>query len=645
MRVGKVTIRNFARIKEMVIDFSQPLFHQIKGVNEDTGQSNETGKSTILNALSWCFYGTYPATTMKVGDEVINPLVGKNCMVAAELLGDNETHIVTRMQKYDVYKNALKIVQYENGSSASEEVYDLGPKNKDAAQKAIEDIIGMDYQTFLRSHYFAQEGVEAFGAMTDSELKNFFLNKLLDLSWIKSAHELAKQDLSKQEENLRSIQYAIKINEDKYHESLERIGGYQERNEEWLVKHNEELLSIKNELKELKDQKDVIVQNKEKIEKKIKELSVALSMVNDGMDWKSVIAKIDGKMNPLLSQIGQYENTLSRCERSYKELRNKLIEVKNMKGEQCVECGTTITKEHLPHLTMRYKLLLRPVAKEYREAKKGIVGLNNQLKTFRMEKEAIVIKMENNQSKQGEYKELKSRMEALAEMTDTKQINKDIEKSKENYEKKKSEISPFLEMIRGEKEKSREYEQKINQDKKGEESLLKVIKDIQFWVKAFSSQGIQSFILDSVTKVINRYIAEYLLDLSDGRIMASFDTVNKLKSGEWKEKFRLNINNMDGGASYATLSGGAKKRVDLAVALAVSRFKRSLSNKELELLILDESTSGIDNYWTTKVLEMLVEKFRGYSVFFVTHQEVEEFWFDKVITVRKRNGETLLEEN
>jgi DNA repair exonuclease SbcCD ATPase subunit len=211
-------------------------------------------------------------------------------------------------------------------------------------------------------------------------------------------------------------------------------------------------------------------------------------------------------------------------------------------------------------------------------------------------------------------------------------------------EEKAKEKNPYLELIKENAEKIETTTNKIAEFNTTNARLSTELLDVEFWIKAFSTQGIQSYVLDSVTHQLNRLIASYLMELSDGRISARFETVTLLKSGEWKEKFKLEIRNMDGGKSYTSLSGGAKRRVDVAVALAVSEYKRSHTLKELEFLVLDEATSGMDSYWTERFVSLLKDRLTNSAKYFITHQSVDSSLFDDTIVVVKKNGESFLEE-
>ena len=176
------------------------------------------------------------------------------------------------------------------------------------------------------------------------------------------------------------------------------------------------------------------------------------------------------------------------------------------------------------------------------------------------------------------------------------------------------------------------------QDKKKQE-----VKDLGFWVEAFSPSGIQSFLLEYVTPLINRKIFKYLQILSDGVLGARFETQKTLKSGEKREKFSLEAWSRTGAQSYSLLSGGEKARINVAVSLALADVKRTISGaNSIDLLILDEALEGLDQEGRERILEFLKTEFPNRPVFVVSHDYLRDSMFTFRHRVEKKNGLTTI---
>ena len=182
------------------------------------------------------------------------------------------------------------------------------------------------------------------------------------------------------------------------------------------------------------------------------------------------------------------------------------------------------------------------------------------------------------------------------------------------------------------KEKIKSLDSEIEQ--KSEE-----INYVKFWVNGFSRKGIRSFMLDKVVPYINERLNHYLTILTDGGIIARFNTVKQLSSGEYREDFNLKIKNKKASDTYEGNSGGERRRVDLAVALAFNDFIASRSGKRFNILLLDEVFEGVDAeglYYVIKVLEDLAR--RKSSVFVITHRDELKSYFNDEIVLQRKDG-------
>ena len=164
-----------------------------------------------------------------------------------------------------------------------------------------------------------------------------------------------------------------------------------------------------------------------------------------------------------------------------------------------------------------------------------------------------------------------------------------------------------------------------------------------FWCKAYSNSGIKSLLLDDVTPYLNRQANKYLRKLSSDHMEIVFSTQSTLKSGEVREKFSVEVINADGGSSYASNSSGEKKRVDIAINLALQSLVASRSNKKLNLIILDEILDSLDDAGVEHIMSLLQEISNDKSsVFVISHNDSIKSVFTNTITVVKENGYSML---
>jgi DNA repair exonuclease SbcCD ATPase subunit len=642
MKFGYLVIENFFRIKFLGINLGNPGLYAVLGKNLDTGESNEAGKSTIFEALCWCLWGKYAAGGARAGDEIINPEVGKNCYVCLEIWDNDDRYVVTRTKKHEAYGDQLSI----DKNNVSEKIF-LTARNVKETTKLIEDILGMNYETFVRGYYFPQEGVQSFGFMKDRALKDFFLTELLDLSWIEDAHANAK-------EHKKELSYdLVKLDNDIEHakDRLENLTNHMEsctlKGNVWNEDRKEKLKELGKEIKNEREKIKVVEESREAISKKIEEYERSIAVLGADRDWSTILTKCESKYLKYVADVSSLEPKIEALRKEIEECTLQLEKADNLPGTNCNECGSLLDHSHLkfikPHLVEKLRYLKNQW--ESLMMPDGKYGDSYQMKVrerdaLAKEIEGLKEKIEAQKENDRQIIEFKDKLTKLQAAANIEFIQRTIDDRKKQMVEKAKEKNPYIELVNEDAEKIKETTDKINKlisesDVKTEELL-----EVEFWIQAFSVQGIQSYVLDGVTKTLNKLIARNLIDLSDGRISARFETVTQNTSGEWKEKFKLEINNMDGGGTYVSLSGGAKRRVDLAVALGVSEYKRSLALKELDFLVLDEATSGMDEYWTERFVTMIKNRLTNASKYFITHQRLNPNFFDDSIEVIKRNGET-----
>ena len=162
---------------------------------------------------------------------------------------------------------------------------------------------------------------------------------------------------------------------------------------------------------------------------------------------------------------------------------------------------------------------------------------------------------------------------------------------------------------------------------------------LQFWLKGFSNSGIKSMLLDDITPFLNERANKYLQVLSGSHVHVEFSTQTPLKSGELREKFQIRVVNDDGGDSYMSNSSGEKRRIDVAINLALQDLIASRANKKLNIMFLDEILDTLDRSGTDSVIGLLAEIAKEKSsVFVISHNEDIQSYFQNFLVVTKKDG-------
>ena len=123
------------------IDFDRKDLTLVLGENLDLGgdgSRNGTGKTTIINALSYAMYGTALSNIRK--DNLVNKTNGKNMIVSLDFTIGGTDYKIERGRK----PNVLKF--YVNNTET--EATDNAQGDSRETQDAIESILGMSHDMF-----------------------------------------------------------------------------------------------------------------------------------------------------------------------------------------------------------------------------------------------------------------------------------------------------------------------------------------------------------------------------------------------------------------------------------------------------------------------------------------------------------------
>ena len=639
MEIQSVGIRNFLIIGEVDAILSGRGLTRIAGENLDdtTSSSNGSGKSCILEAVYWCLFGD-TLRNIRSADGVVNNTVKKDCSVVVQMIDGDTKYQVERYRKHTKKKNNLYL--YING------VDSRGKDNRET-QEFIESVIGMDKISFANSIIFGQghsKNLKRFSEMSDAEKKST-MEKVLNIEAFARAHEHSKKVL-----NGLSSEVDILSRERNNH--LNRIEDL-----------TQSIIDCKRRIadgeRELLQKKKTVA---EELEYCIETLSSEKKALSDMPETKDV-----SDIEDRISQCEELERSekLKRdsLTKRYRERRDEIIGLKGRidgvvgsfkariaalsdgsdAGEHCNHCGSVITvdsiESHKGYLEFE-------IADNLRSVKSLAEKLESLSKSYESRKEKLETSMRAARDLSKQFtseliyqNKIESKKQSLESRIETYAQEINFLKNRIAELEEETEEVPWKGVLASQERQLNECKEKIKSLDSEIEQKSEEINYVKFWVNGFSRKGIRSFMLDKVVPYINERLNHYLTILTDGGITARFNTVKQLSSGEYREDFNLEIKNKKASETYEGNSGGERRRVDLAVALAFNDFISSRSGKRFNILLLDEVFEGVDAeglYYVIKVLEDLAR--RKSSVFVITHRDELKSYFNDEIVLQRKDG-------
>ncbi len=174
MLPARLVMENFFSHKNTEVDFTDFNSALLIGNSEgDYRKSNGAGKSAIFEAIVWALFNKSRVAMM---DDVIK--WGElSCKVALEFLHDGKTYKVTRTR---FAANSTTTIELKTIDSFGD-WKDISGSTSGETNQRIEDIIKLDYRTFINSTYFRQNDISEF-AESEASKKKEILKSIIDLS-------------------------------------------------------------------------------------------------------------------------------------------------------------------------------------------------------------------------------------------------------------------------------------------------------------------------------------------------------------------------------------------------------------------------------------------------------------------------------
>lgn len=633
MKFLNLKVENFMVIADASVDLDSRGLVLIQGINaaDSSAASNGAGKSTLMNALMWCLYGE-TATGYK-GDDVLNSTLPKNCRVSVTIEDEGRTYAVIRHRAHKEFKNRL-IVRSEDG--------DLTKGKDTLTQALVERLIGSSKEVFMASIYASQEAMPDLPGMTDKNLKAI-VEEAAGIDRLTKAYSIARDRANAmtsrldranaQAENAISL---ITSTESEIEASSAAASIWEKTRSERLkvarVEANEievkvtevsmELADIPHTIKTIEDQ---ITDEKKKLSGRAehdKKVQAANAMVADAA-----------------AEIRATESARDRAVHAAKKSKLSADNVSSSIGKPCSTCGKPYTKDDLSHV---HDTHANEVRKQVDEAKSltadiaakterhgKIVVLRDRLIASTPDVSAITERISELTRNLGNIKS--RQIEIKAAESALQRANAQVRSISEETNPHNAAVERHRENLATHKEKLKEIRKEIA-GMKDQTVLLEKARQV------YSPAGVRSHVLTAVTPFLNDKTAEYLSTMSDGNISAVWSTMDTTKKGEIRDKFNIAVEKTGFSKDFRGLSGGEKRKVRLACALALQDMVANRASKSIQLFIGDEIDDALDSAGLERLMGILEAKARERgTVMIVSHKEMKS-WFRETVTLEVKEG-------
>ena len=501
MKIEKISIQNFYSFKNAKINFNNYSgLTVIKGKNKDTGGSNGSGKSALVEAL---YFGLTGKTIRKsTEDSLVNNQAKKHCVVELFLTHNNEEVKIIRQKK------PTKLEFFIGKDNRTKET--VG-----ATQTEIESFLNINHKVLLASMFFGQSNDVNFLECTADD-KRTIIRNFLDL-----------EDTFKMRDKIRSKKSS-------FYQSMKEKDAI-------IAETTKNIAKLEKKVKEVAKAKEEYTQYDEGI------LSLSLEHILDEekkeFERGQQIAALKKEVDTLLEKIEVWRDDPDSA-------------------NSCPACGQWILPRPDPTHTKR----------ETDKDAALILKYSKELKSLEEDKSTLLI-TSREFSKVLEYKEL------CRDQTNYSDLIKEFFTSIEEAQAEKDTFKTWYEIMR-------------------------------FWEKAFSEQGVIKYVIRNILQYFNERCNFYLSYLTNSKYSIEFNE-------ELVEKIETNKRVIQ----YISLSGGEKRKLNLAVMLGLKDLLLLTDNSHVDLLFFDEVAENIDEDGVEGLHQLLQEIKKTKTIFVITHNK------------------------
>lgn len=672
----------------------------VDGWNDDDKTSEGSGKSAILNAISWCIFGKIPKEANV--DEVIKD-GESSCSVILDF--DNGDQIVRTRKPNELYLVKSEVL--------------IKGKDSKETQSFIEEYIGCNFETFCQSVYFAQNYDKKFLAANQAE-KGKILSSIQNLqifdkarketmSLLKLENEkivVLKNNIQVEDGNIGSIQSQKSLVESFIKDKIEKheaqvsmmsrqkdlVTGHIKRTMSEIEAINQKVLMINDEA--LSKDEQELNQVKTQYATQLSDVKFQIGQVDSVK--KSILAKenegktLASKYQTIKAKLETSQTSESYRHKTLQANKAKLLDMDSpsrqrllAKGKQlqqfienptktCPSCGTELANADTSHAQKE----LESVQQEFADLEKSIFSqvedidrqIEHELENVKNEEAVMAAELEailNQLQVVSDFltsNPIPSLDDLNNQATELKNVIAQIDQGlfqtqqqKMEYSKLLNQHAALMNQLGDYTDQETRFGQSITQlgypDVSGDEAKLKDLD--QKLVESQERKTEVSQLLAASVKHSNQ-----LETLKDGFVeIKSFVFSNALNELNFRTNQYLNdLFEMEATIKFSNedqeiqsritldgkerglglLSGGQNRRFNLAVDLALADIVSYRKTSKLDLLIFDEYFKDLSEISMEKSLELL--KSRKSPVILIEHNSLFKTIVDNTFFVRLEDG-------
>ena len=325
IKIKDLTVRNFMSVgnQTQAVDFNKDNLTLVLGENldqggDDSGSRNGTGKTTIINALSYALYGK--ALTNIRANNLINKTNSKGMLVTLHFEKDGQDYRVERGRSPNVLKFYI--------NNQEQELTDESQGDSRRTQEFISDLLGMSHDMF--KHIVALNTYsEPFLSMRQND-QRAIIEQLLGITILSEKADKLKDQ--------------VKTTKDEINTETARIDAVQQANS--AIEETIKSLTVKQSAWNNKKQQDVV--SLQKAVDELEHLNIDLEL--DNHEKLSNWTQHNNAILALRKELSTLEPALLRAGKTV-EKANK--DIADLEDATCYTCGQELQADKKAEIAER----------------------------------------------------------------------------------------------------------------------------------------------------------------------------------------------------------------------------------------------------------------------------------------------------
>ena len=333
IKIQDLTVKNFMSVGNVTqaVDFEEDQLTLVLGENldqggDDSGSRNGTGKTTIINALSYALYGQ--ALTNIKRNNLINKTNSKGMLVTLHFEKNGVDYRIERGRSPNVLK--FFIDEHE------QELTDESQGDSRKTQEDINNLLGMSHDMF--KHIVALNTYsEPFLSMRAND-QRAIIEQLLGITLLTEKADVLKEKIKETKDTITSETLKIEAIQTANSKIESTITSLQSNQKAWLAKRTTDVMKLKEAIEELEHL----------------DIEAELDAHEKLQNWT--------ELNNAITALNKEKSTLeSALLRATKSVEKAEKDIANLEDATCYTCGQALHDDKKEEIESRKQ-------KEYSDA-------------------------------------------------------------------------------------------------------------------------------------------------------------------------------------------------------------------------------------------------------------------------------------